>query len=228
MNYTAEQILNAIKKYPESRPEDLNYGPWYWTIDRDEKQDFHFWRNENENTFGCVKWFINIPEAPEEVRPRKYPDELPPRSARKYIAHKKFRDEWVILGWGLWATEGEELIDYFIPIPLEEEMNFVEALDKIKDIRVLYESGYATLYIGPRSNEEFIAELAHVHGYDITPRQPEILPCPNPECGRSLFMDYQEDGKHQVYCVECGYRGPLSDTYRGAVTKSNLIAGKGK
>ena len=122
MSYTAKQILSAIKKYPENRPRDADIYLVYYI---DSGWGFNQW-GSGWADLSRIVWFFDIPGAPEEVRPRKYPDEKPEKEGR-YIAHNKYSDEWAKYEYfrNRWyLTDGSMSvwvdIDYFINIPLEE------------------------------------------------------------------------------------------------------------
>ena len=221
---------------------------WYWTLNVRTKAS-HGFAVDNFPFFSNTEWVIPIPGAPEEVRPRKYPDEKPKRKG-KYIAHDKINDKWFVNDWRGALPSGDdyfswrEVVDYFINIPLEEEEMEEDiaqtvynkngiSITLIDDCEIDMTNDKGQDYQGSIliTSDELTDISKHwldLQGYDITKRQPEIAPCPNRECGRSLFMDYREDGKHQAYCVECGYHGPMADTPEEAIRLHNLIAGKGK
>ena len=235
------------KRYPENRPSAKGD---YWIIGNGPCGTTKaIWNMFNPDWIERVSWFINIPGAPEEVRPRKYPDEVPFRSARKYIAHKKYSDKWVILGWGLWATEGEEAVDYFINYPLEKEMEEMEekhrfVLWKDDDIDPCVWLGFYPdtnvygIYSDLSETEialdnsdliEMCKEILEREGYDITKRPLEIAPCPNPECdatkihGENPYIEEDKSHCFRVAC-NCGYRGPRHLTKDGAILGHNAIA----
>ena len=61
-------------------------------------------------------------------------------------------------------------------------------------------------------------------GYDVIKRQPEIAPCPNPEC-RNDKMHLEGAGDDMwCYCHKCGYAGPTANSKSEAGRLHNLIA----
>ena len=69
-------------------------------------------------------------------------------------------------------------------------------------------------------------------GYDVIKREPELKPCPNPECGETnplnLYVFPEEDGSCYITCDTCGYNSPYGDTEAEAIRLHNLIAEKAK
>ena len=187
-------------------------------------------------------WFINIPGAPEELRPLPYPQNKPEKEG-KYICHFKpyivgcapnNKDHWNENYWLVDDIDGNSdwqnawnLVDFFINYPLEEEKMEEK---KIQSIRVDYQSGFgAAIYIQRDTNEEFLRDICAYHGYDITKRQPEIAPCPNPDCGGECKIHGEFDGQYFIMCGnDCGYCAPIADTPEEAIEKHNQIAGKEK
>ena len=103
----------------------VNENLWYWTLNVRTKTS-HGVAVDNFPFLSMTEWIIPVPGAPEEVRPRKYPDEKPEKEGR-YIAHNKYSDEWAKYEYfrNRWhLTDGSMSvwvdIDYFINIPLEE------------------------------------------------------------------------------------------------------------
>jgi len=108
---------------------------WYWTLNVRTKAS-HGFAVDNFPFLSKTEWVIPIPGAPEEVRPRKYPDEKPKRKG-KYIAHDKINDKWFVNDWRGALPSGDdyfswrEVVDHFINIPLEEEMEEKKPVEKI-------------------------------------------------------------------------------------------------
>lgn len=267
MNYTAEQIINAIKKYPENKPNDLTDGPLYHSIDKNDEINVHYWYDAHQHSFGHTKcrWFIDIPGAPEELKPVPYPQNRPVMSG-EYVAHIK--PLWVPLyykkessGWYRRQPSGclrhivAESVDFFINYRLEdeEEKGLVWKLpDGHKGITKVtrknvngfdaYVFDYKVSTMKPALLPGYAIEMSmailNLEGYDITKRQPEIAPCPNPECGGECTLMYQqrdspgwdEDPCYYVRCVSwrCHYEGPSADTKEKAIRLHGLIAGKDK
>ena len=71
-----------------------------------------------------------------------------------------------------------------------------------------------------------------LQGYDVIKREPELKPCPNPECGETnplnLYVFPEEDGSCYITCDTCGYNSPYGDTEAEAIRLHNLIAEKAK
>jgi hypothetical protein len=88
-----------------------------------------------------------------------------------------------------------------------------------------------------RGYEDPAALLENIDDYinkvlDVVKREPELLPCPNPECGHSLGINqlqlahYGDDEEMYwtVECPECGLRYPLALTLDEAIRLYNMIA----
>jgi hypothetical protein len=63
--------------------------------------------------------------------------------------------------------------------------------------------------------EDTIKGVADAFGYDVdvVKRQPEIAPCPNPECGNKNLIIPDHSGLDKmifVLCEQCGYRSPYA------------------
>ncbi len=100
--YTKEQV--TPKKYPENLPDADGL---YWTIGTNsagEERVLNFiWNNYNrEQRMSSwdvsVKWFIDIPDAPDECKPLAYPANKPSEDGI-YLTHSKNFDEWKKAGW---------------------------------------------------------------------------------------------------------------------------------
>jgi len=92
MRYTAEQI--TPKRNPENKPKQ--YMKSYWT-------DTVLWAKSywgpnwfrGDDMWDTFKfWFIDIPNAPEELKPLAYPENKPSEDG-VYVVHDKNRDAWV-------------------------------------------------------------------------------------------------------------------------------------
>ena len=235
MNYTAKQILSAIKKYPENRPRDADIYLVYYI---DSGWGFNQW-GSGWADLSRIVWFLDIPGAPEEVRPRKYPDEKPKREAF-YICHNKISNEWTSYRWnneidGFWMFESEDqfyavgfgAVDYFINIPLEKEKT-EEVWNTANLLVELMGDGY--VYIEAREdgvNEyeltQFCEEWLQRRRYHILKRTPEIAPCPN--CGKIPWLHFNAMCGNWYAC-SCGVSGPAASTEYEALAGYNLVARK--
>ena len=132
VRWTAEQI--KPERYPENKP-TVCTNPIWMTDPRYGWTDIYF-GNCGYSVFGdneadkIERWFIDIPGAPEELKPLKYPENKPDGFG-PYWAHLrqdnkgKFQDRWIRMEW--WETRWgcdidkySRIIDYFIPYRLEE------------------------------------------------------------------------------------------------------------
>lgn len=213
MKYTAEKILNAIKRYPEDKPnhgehiwmQSLSRDMWMSFIGNNSNEMFLFHENSQNGA-----WFIDIPGAPEELRPLPYPQNKPEKQYADYIVHliawqsdfEYLSDEWTTLRWYEDNWSGcRDRVDFFINLPLEEEecqtkrtfynTNKLQA-DKSHSGASVWLHGKNKMAHYPNwlnvSNDELIEFEKHhlnLHGYDIIKRQPEIAPCPF--CGNPNF-----------------------------------------
>jgi len=80
-------------------------------------------------------------------------------------------------------------------------------------------------------------QFLDAEGYDVAKREPEWLPCPNPECRckRAVYIDVNTidslEGDYTYYsvlCDGCGYCGPEAKTPQEAIRLHNLIAKNAK
>ena len=252
--YTAEQLMP--KRYPENRPIKNSS---YWCF----SNNFDMWvlyfscrgcfdgLHENE----LIKWFIDIPGAPEEVKPLAYPEHEPEKDGR-YIAHNKdtdiweemeYRESWQYIMHSAWGIVG---IDYFIPIRLDEPFGNSEKLEctgipiLISSTLFAVEEFDNTISISDSPEEpggisvdcdEFTVltkRWLDQQGYDVIKREPEIAPCPNPECViDQLELEdcvVADAYRFYLYCHKCDYSSPLSKTKTEAIRLHNLIAGRGE
>jgi hypothetical protein len=86
-----------------------------------------------------------------------------------------------------------------------------------------------TINIDPDELTAFSHHWLNLQGYTVTRKEPEILPCPNPECGnqdltvtRTNFIN--GDPIYEICCEDCGYRSPSGKSEAEAIRLHNLIA----
>ena len=90
--------------------------------------------------------------------------------------------------------------------------------------------------IDPDELTAFARSWLDQQGYDVNKREPEIDPCPNPECEDNGCFVIQEDAVSSninlkdpkicwVTCPRCGYESPKEETTAEAIRLHNLIAG---
>lgn len=245
--YTAEQLMP--KRYPENKPSEMDWIYWvmgnnfegraYWgTINYD-------WKN--------VKWFIPIPNAPEELKPLAYPENKPSERG-VYICHDKHTDRWFEHVWRGSLPQGNEyfswreLVDWFIPYRLDEQL---EREDDVSNVilnikrpgRTLAVSEYCggmktlrlceytpntgkncSMQVDDAELTAFARHWLDLQGYDVVKREPEINECPNPECNHELqVLGFME---WHLECAYCGYHSPHDPDKFEAIRLHNLIAGK--
>ena len=113
--YTKEQLMP--KRYPEERPLK-NSG--YWCFDTSSDRWIHYYSSGGcfDGVHKLTRWFVDIPGAPEEVKPLAYPENKPSEGGM-YITHNKVEDAWQEAH-SLDAIHWVLLVDYFIPIRLIE------------------------------------------------------------------------------------------------------------
>ena len=115
--YTAEEIMP--KRYPENNPKaDSDY----WVIDSDLVMSYGYDPKIEMWSWKNVDWFIDVPGAPEELKPLKYPENRPSEDGC-YWVHISISDSWyqwiwndnfryiMRCGWG----DPQEDPDWFIP-----------------------------------------------------------------------------------------------------------------
>lgn len=246
MKYTREQL--APKRYPENKPSMT--GVSYWTNLKIGGSAW-FWGLmgwASKEIANKITWFIDIPGAPEEVKPQAYPTVKPEREGT-YIFHHIGMDKWYRGYWnGRYFQINEDNsnklardIDYFIPVRLEDldgdEMKGNSVLWNGKDIYV--EIDKHGLWIGQpdseddpviASKDEFTELCKHwldLQGYDVTKRQPEIAPCPF--CGGKCYNDEagshsKKEDEHWIECETCEYHSKHCDTPEEAIRLHKLIA----
>lgn len=66
---------------------------------------------------------------------------------------------------------------------------------------------------------------------DVTKGKPEIKPCPNPECGNSVYIesiicDDERNNRYFLTCDSCDYQSPHADSESEATRLHNLLCGK--
>ncbi len=73
---------------------------------------------------------------------------------------------------------------------------------------------------------EIASRWLELQGYDVVKREPEIAPCPNPECSNPLgvYVFEEADGSCYVTCDTCGCNSPYGETEFEAIRLHNLIA----
>jgi hypothetical protein len=121
VRYTAEEIMP--KRYPDEKPRRQAY---YWCYDIEDGWVYYkAWCIHKKMIFDGVEefvdWFVDVPfydgkNAPEELKPVKYPENKPEKVG-SYLVHRKNRDEWVLRVW-LNSVPWHENIDWFIDYPL--------------------------------------------------------------------------------------------------------------
>lgn len=70
-------------------------------------------------------------------------------------------------------------------------------------------------YTVEKDNPETLCDLLIAMGYEvsISPKEPEIAPCPNPECKNDDLIVADHSGLDKmifVLCEQCGYRSPYA------------------
>lgn len=259
MKYTKEQLMP--KRYPENRPNNIGKShDKYWCIDNKGVDYWYYWFHREDETHpnpnsrpipgfarvdDSIHWFIDIPGAPEEVKPLAYPANMPEREVT-YIAHKperegtyiahtnipsKLMDFWAETSWPDNRDWNNGIIDYFIDIRLEdlgekEKIKGTMCASQAVQLECIrpdckYNSSGGNCTIEPavtlNENNTFVC-------WEYTKREPEIAPCPNPECrAECAIVSYGVD-EYQVQCGECDYRAPFGNTPEEAVRLHNLIA----
>ena len=201
--YTAEQI--KPKRYPENKPAENG---WYWAYPDHlgEWGAYTYPANYPWNSRPIV-WFIDIPGAPEELKPLAYPYQKPSERGQ-YIVHNRIYDMWYPLGWLMDGSIGwNENIDWFIPIRLNEQ----ESEEKVKvlfirdkDLKTMDDlCDYLKKIHGKRYLIELAEKIAEHEGYTVTRKEQEIAPCP--VCGgQNLDVISAGDGTlARVICYDC-------------------------
>ena len=233
--YTAEQLMPV-------RPHG-GYSQFsrYWTLNKRTKEQ-HGWARDSCPFVSLTEWIIPIPDAPEEVKPLSYPENKPSKEGA-YWVHQKYQDRWYLFEWPTEKTYWNGLADYFIPIRLDEPLGNSEQLEddmseviweNINKVQLI-SSGDKTLICTHRDQPtllfksewlEIMQALGERFGYDVIKREPEIAPCPNPECHNDkMHLEGCEDDMW-YYCHKCGYAGPTANSKSEAGRLHNLIAGR--
>ncbi len=204
--YTKEQLMP--KRYPENRP---SVNGTYWC----RNLEFKYWIDylSNDSCFwgvnDDVRWFIDIPGAPDECKPLAYPENKPERIGL-YIAHLVERNECIVIYWGNdWGWYKDEHIDYFIPIRLDapDKEDDVSDKERVRGITVT----------------DMIAYLEK-RGYTVTKPEPEIAPCPF--CGGECGDRWHPFAGFWMSCTECRYNGGVANTKAEAIRLHNGISGR--
>jgi hypothetical protein len=100
------------KRYPENKPSERAL---YFI---QTEKGWYEWAYPFGSAWSRTISFIDIPNPPDEIRPKKYPENRPPMDTMM-ILHNKIEDVW---GEG-WLTkdnrcEFDKLVDWFIPYRL--------------------------------------------------------------------------------------------------------------
>jgi hypothetical protein len=245
MKYTAEQI--KPKKYPQNKPSNSIKA----------KGDYHvkgiggwtkaYWDKFNPDWIEHVIWFIDIPNAPKELKPLKYPENTPDEDG-SYMVHYADNDTWKVRyyppikynGIDYWAS-----VDYFINYCLGREEH--EMIKQQSDVLWNSTSLFAVMEFNDTisitdlperpggisiNNDEFTGLCKRwlgLKGYNIIDPEPLIAPCPNPECGGTVVLEDAYVAGHYKYyfvCNTCGYVSPLADSASEAIRLHNIIAKK--
>jgi hypothetical protein len=218
----------------------------FWTLN---KKNDNGWTIDSYPFFYKTEWIVPAQSAPDEVKPLAYPENKPSDDGQ-YVIHDKNRDVWDT---AIWNDEMDHVwdanVDYFIPISLDESVSDTDELGDegkmgkviwelgdnknvniISESEFLYKLNYFKegIYISPRQLQVLMISLTNHFGYAVTRKEPEIKPCPNPEC-KSNQAVYVETGRppynyRYVNCDGCGYCGPEADTLAEAIRLHNLIA----
>ena len=222
MKYTAQQILNAIKKYPENLP-SKGGGKRYWVINETGAVYTLGWGI----WYTFIGWFIDIPGAPEELKPLPYPQNKPDKEG-KYVCHDTNNRKWNPYSWYKNKFFADEFVDFFIPYCFEEEEEMEEKniLDWDKKEGLVY---FNVDEMDIRQFRAICEKFMDDFGYTITNRQPEIAPCPF--CGGECEVDIDaSDGteRYSLGCkdMKCRYFSAFSYTPEEAIEKHNQLAEK--
>jgi hypothetical protein len=144
-----------------------------------------------------------------DLMPKRYPENKPSKEG-VHICHAKYCDDsWSSLIYkdGYWGAGYD--IDWFIDIRLDKE-------EDVSDKPKITRSGDAEF-------TEICKNWLDIQGYDVVKREPEIAPCPNPEC-RSDEIELMH-GYHgcYVYCHQCRYSSPCKDIESEAIRLHNAL-----
>ena len=118
--WTAEEI--RPKRYPDNKPSEGGLLITFWVIKANGAiLGFAY---PATYTWDNVLWFIDIPNAPEPLKPAAYPENRPDKNGL-YWCHCVRRDDWDKLLYedGAWWDENHvfTIIDYYIPYQLGNE-----------------------------------------------------------------------------------------------------------
>jgi len=215
----------------------------YWVLDGNDKmwcRAYHngTWWKVGDLVLTNVICYVPVPGAPDEVRPLAYPENKPSEEGL-YIAHNRPLDNWTALAWFEESVVEwcDWIIDYYIPIRLdkEEDVSNVIWASGLGTL-VLYRKADGSCYLKVMNGEDVLspipilgAELSRLHeALDdyYANREPEIAPCPNPECGEEV--GWETDGMNEAYWLtcECGYSSPTANSTAEAIRLHNNLAGR--
>jgi hypothetical protein len=245
MKYTKEQLMP--KRYSENRP--LREGATYYIYTESfygnpDWSLWHFYDNSYKPIWDKhVIWYIDIPDAPDEVRPLAYPENKPSENGLFIFHHIFGLDKWFTGWWnGRYFQRSKNNsgklardVDYFIDVRLDKEEDVREMIWNTDKLCVEKSDTYASVILWhPKipfdkictPSVEFTALCRHWLDLQGKP-EPEIAPCPNPEC-KSVEMEvetlcFNDFGvkKYIVSCPLCGYSSPRADTETEAIRLHN-------
>lgn len=232
MKYKHENLMP--KRYPQNKPKVTSAQYLVYIKDYYEKDGWYqWWFYEDGIGYGYkeswdrhVEWFIDIPFPPEKIRPLPYPENKPEKDGT-YFVHDK-TDSWIGYEYLIDEFPGVDyFVDYFIDIRLEDLESEGESMDEITTV-VDMKNGEPT--ISNISAKQYYIEQLEKMGFEVelTKREPEIAPCPNPKCDATIIyrehprVEEDEMRLYRVAC-NCGYRGPWHITIEGAIVGHNLL-----
>ena len=117
VRYTAEEIMPK-----RCNPKENGL---YWVIINNSIASKYWWEERNTSIspilWRGIDWLIDIPGAPEELKPLKYPENRPQETGR-YLFHRTADDKW--LNW--WVDKNNpdfygRLADWFINYRLSSQ-----------------------------------------------------------------------------------------------------------
>jgi len=218
----------------------------YWTLNSRTKEQFGWTIDSTPFSSKTTEWIIPIPDAPDEVKPLKYPESKPMENG-KYICHIKYwlvdgyalplPEEWMIVGWDGddWECVRKR-VDYFIPIRLDKEENVSwrksriirdgNGIGVLSDHFINLQESESVWFEENEWHIELVEWLDH-EGYDVVKREPEIAPCPfcGGEC-HSIFDIADDDYPYRIMCTECRYNSKRTYLESEAIRLHNQIAGR--
>jgi hypothetical protein len=226
MNWSANEIKPKRNNKSTYLPtiEDI----YYWTYCEGWRRD-HF-----PFVFGTT-WFIDIPGAPDELKPLAYPENKPKEDGR-YLFHNRHLDSWDVFYHGFHVRGMYEAnFDWFIPYNLEEKMeklpstlweNDNDYLDtsRIRDGLVLAISKDAVFI--PNHIVGEIANAMLKHHAAITPPKPELKACP--VCGGKIEVYEEYIDAWVSYCCKCHIHSPVQPSEIMAIKFMNDLPRKGE